>query len=175
VTPRLVPILLGALFREIGQSDVPWFSMPPPKVRYVGLELSRWARWWNVPFEQPRKFPQRTVMAQRLCVLAADQGFDPGMRLAIALARGMWAEQKDLEDPATLRAILEGEGLPVEWIERTQDPATKAALIATTASAKAAGVFGVPTFIVNGKHLFWGQDRLELLGRALAGWTPRGE
>lgn len=174
VTPRLVPILLGALFREIGQADVPWFAMPPAKQRYVGLEMTRWARWWGVPFEQPRKFPQRTVMAQRLCVLAAERGFDDGVRLAIAIGRAMWAEQQDVEDPATLRALLEREGFPADWIERTSEPATKAKLVETTASAKAAGVFGVPTFVVDRTHLFWGQDRLDLVARALASWSPRG-
>lgn len=175
VTPRLVPILLGALFRDIGQADVPWFSMPAAKQRYVGLEMTRWARWWGVPFDQPAKFPQRTVMAQRLCVIAAEQGFDTGIRLAIALGRAMWAEQKNLEDPETLRAILVAERLPPAWIEQTQDPAIKAALVETTASCKPAGVFGVPSFVVNGTHLFWGQDRLDLLGRALGGWSPQGE
>jgi 2-hydroxychromene-2-carboxylate isomerase len=190
--PRLVPILLGALFRDIGQANVPWFAMPPPKQRYVGLEMQRWASWWGEPFEQPRKFPQRTVAAQRLCVIAAEHGFEIGARVATALARAMWAEQRDLEDVETLRSIVaaldlprgrpEGnaggtpeqwpEAWPEAWIERTQDPAVKAQLAANTAAARAAGVFGVPTFVVDGKHLFWGQDRLDLVARALAGWTP---
>ena len=172
-TPRLVPILLGGLFRDIGQADVPLFAMPAAKQRYVGLDMQRWARWWGVPFEQPRRFPQRTVAAQRLCVLAAEQGFEPGVRLATSLGRAMWAEQQDLEDPATLRAIVEREGLPGAWVERTQDPEVKATLAANTAAAKAAGVFGVPTFVVDGAHLFWGQDRLDDVLACLAGWTPR--
>lgn len=172
VTPRLVPILLGALFREIGQADVPWFAMPVAKQRYVGLDMARWARWWGVPFEQPRTFPQRTVAAQRLCLLATDHGADTAMRFAHALARAMWAEGRDLQDPAVLGELLARAGLPASWVERTQDPELKARLVATTASARDAGVFGVPTFVVNGRHLFWGQDRLSLVARALAGWDP---
>ncbi|HWO23139.1 MAG TPA: DsbA family protein [Kofleriaceae bacterium] len=177
-TLRLVPILLGAIFRELGQANVPLFAFPPAKLRYISTEIARWARWWGVPFDMPRKFPQRTITAQRLAILAADDGVDAGLRLAHALGRGMWAEQRDLEDEATLRAILAVEGFPAGWIERTQDPALKARLAANTAAAQAAGVFGVPTFIVSattsaGPHLFWGQDRLELVGRALSGaWTP---
>jgi carboxymethylenebutenolidase len=94
------------------------------------------------------------------------------MRLAISLARAMWAEQRDLEDEATLGAILSAEGLPEAWLSRTQDAAIKAELAANTAQARDAGVFGVPTYIVDGKHLFWGQDRLDLVARALAGWSP---
>ena len=171
-TPRLVPILLGALFRDIKQADVPLFAMPPAKQRYIGLDVHRWAAWWGVPFDFPRKFPQRTVAAQRLCLLAADAGIESGMQLATALARAMWAEQRDLEDPATLRAVVTAAGMPADWVDRTAEPAIKARLADNTAAARDAGVFGVPTYVVDGKHLFWGQDRLDLVGRALAGWTP---
>ena len=172
VVPRLVPILLGALFRDIGQANVPLLAMPPPKLRYMSLEMQRWARWWGVPFVQPNKFPQRTVTAQRLAILAADQGYETGHRLALALGRAMWAEGRDLEDAdATLRQILDANGLSPELVARTQDPEIKARLAANTAAAKAAGVFGVPTFVVNGVHLYWGQDRMDLVRRALAG-TP---
>ncbi len=171
--PRLQPILLGALFRDIGQVDVPLHAMPAPKQRYTLLEMQRWARWWGVPFAMPAKFPQRTVTAQRLCLLAADErGFADGIRLAIALGRAMWAEQRDLEDDATLAGVLADAGLPAEWLARTREPEVKAALVARTAAAQAAGVFGVPTFVVDGRVLVWGQDRLELVMRALGGWRP---
>lgn len=173
VTPRLVPILLGALFKDLHQANVPWFAMPIAKQRYVGVEMARWARWWGQPFVFPSKFPQRTVNAQRLAILAADQSFDDGVRLATALGRAMWAEQRDLEDTATLAQILDETGMPRSWIERTSEPAIKARLAENTAAAQAAGVFGVPTFVVDGTHLFWGQDRLGLVARALAGWSPR--
>jgi 2-hydroxychromene-2-carboxylate isomerase len=177
VTPRLQPILLGGLFRDLGQHDVPLLAMPPPKLRYISTEIGRWARWWGVPFEMPSKFPQRTITAQRLCVLAAERGFAAGVRLAIALGRAMWAEQRDLEDAATLRAILAAADLPITWVERTQDPAVKAALAAHTRAAQAAGVFGVPTWVVGppdgGAQLFWGQDRLDHVVRALGGWRPQ--
>ena len=172
VEPRLVPILLGALFRDIGQANVPLMAMPPAKQRYIGLDLTRWASWWGAPFDFPQKFPQRTITAQRLCVLAADEGWQTGARLAAALGRAMWAEQRDLEDDQVLRAIVGAAGLPEHWVAATQDPEVKARLAHNTAAARDAGVFGVPTCVVDGKHLFWGQDRLELVARALAGWTP---
>ena len=172
VVPRLHPILLGALFRDIGQVDVPMHAMPPPKQRYTLAEMSRWAHWWGVPFEMPRKFPQRTIAAQRLALIARDErGFADATRLAIALGRAMWAERRDLEADDTLAGVLADCGLPREWVERTREPSVKAALVAETAGARAAGVFGVPTWIVDG-HLVWGQDRLELVMRMLGGWRP---
>jgi 2-hydroxychromene-2-carboxylate isomerase len=191
VIPRLIPILLGALFRDINQANIPWFAMPQAKQRYVGLDMQRWASWWGVPFELPRKFPQRTITAQRLCILAATDptlgsdgspigGFETGVAVAIALGRAMWGEQRSLEDDATLRDVLDGLALPAgtppgtaeRWLAETQRPDIKAQLAANTAAARQAGVFGVPTFIVDGAHLFWGQDRLDLVARALTGWTP---
>ncbi|MEP6862586.1 MAG: 2-hydroxychromene-2-carboxylate isomerase [Deltaproteobacteria bacterium] len=172
-TPVLHPILLGGLFRDIGQADVPLLAMTPAKLRYTSTEMQRWARWWGQPFAMPTKFPQRTIAAQRLCILAAEQGYEPGIRLATALARAMWAEQRDLEDPATLGAILDAQGLPRDWVERTADPAVKAALVRETTAAKDAGLFGVPSFVVEtpgGNHAVWGQDRLDLVVRYLAGW-----
>jgi 2-hydroxychromene-2-carboxylate isomerase len=171
---RLVPILVGGLFRDVGQVNAPLLAFPPPKRRYTDAEMARWARWRGVPFDMPARFPQRTVTAQRLAILAADQGTEAGLRLAHALARAMWAEQRDLEDDATLRAILAAEGFPERWLARTAEPELKARLVAHTAAAKEAGAFGVPTFVVTGgapggPHLFWGQDRLELVARALAG------
>jgi len=95
-----------------------------------------------------------------------------GLAAATALARAMWAEQRDLEDDGMLRAIVGAAGLPEGWVARTQDPEIKARLAYNTSVARDAGVFGVPTFVVDGKHLFWGQDRLDLVTHALAGWTP---
>ena len=168
VTPRLHPILLGALFKQIGQVDVPMHAMPMAKQRYVRLEMDRWARWWGEPFSFPAKFPQRTVDALRLCLLACDRGFDAGVKLAIALGRAMWADGRDLEDRQVLRGVVESAGLPGGWVDRTKDPELKERLAESTARAVAARVFGVPTFVVNGDQLFWGQDRLDLVVEALA-------
>ena len=171
---RLVPILLGALFRDLGQADVPLFAMPAAKARYLGLDMQRWAHWWGVPFAMPSKFPQRTVTAQRLILLAGERGFEVQHRLAVALGRAMWAEDRDLEDPATLRNILEDrEDFEPGWLERASEPEAKAQLVANTTAAREAGVFGVPTFVVDGEHLFWGQDRLEFVAKTLAGWLHR--
>ncbi len=183
---RLRPILLGGLFRDIGQVDVPLFTMTQAKRAYFELDVARWARWWGARLDWPRKFPQRTITAQRLCIVAGEAGTDVALALATALGRAMWSEQRDLEDLATLRAITVAAGCPAEWVDRTSEPAIKAALIAETGAAQAAGAFGVPSWVVyptappfvgaagrgqaatvdNGE-LLWGQDRLDLVADAL--------
>ena len=171
-TVRLHPILLGGLFRAIGTPDVPLFAFPPAKRQYISLEIQRWARWWRVPFRFPSKFPQRTITAQRLILLAAARGSAAQLGLALALGRALWADDRDLEDESTLAAILTAEHLPAaDLLAQTRDAATKAALVAETSAAAAAGVFGVPSYVVDG-HLVWGQDRLELVTGLLSGWRP---
>ena len=69
--------------------------------------------------------------------------------------------------------VLPGlEGFAASLVDETSTPAIKARLAANTMQARAKDVFGVPTFIVNGKYLFWGQDRLDQVASALAGWEP---
>lgn len=164
----MTPILLGGLFRDIGQVDVPLLVMPEPKRRYVSAEMKRWSAWWGVPFEMPAKFPQRSIAAQRL--LTIPESFADRSRLAIAIASAMWAQHRDIEDPATLAQILDAEGFPAAWLARTNEPAVKQQLLANSARAKDRGVFGVPTFII-GSDLVWGQDRLDLVLRYAAGWS----
>lgn len=165
---RLRPILLGGLFRELGTPDVPLLTFPAAKQAYVGRELATWAAWWAQPFSFPARFPQRTLTAQRMLMLA---GAGLQLPLALALARGMWAYGCNLEDPAVLAELASQVGAPTELVQATQQPAAKEALTRATAEAAAAGVFGVPTVILEdgaSRELFWGQDRLELVQRALA-------
>lgn len=176
---RLRPILLGGLFRAIGTADVPLFTFPEPKRRYLGRELDLWAAWWAQPFRFPAKFPQKTTTAQRLLLGLGDE---PALqlRLALALGRALWAEGKDLEDEALLVEQMSAAGLAdaAARLAATKQPAAKAALIAATDAAAAAGVFGVPTCIVDdgqGPRRFWGQDRFRLVRAALEGWRAAGE
>lgn len=173
-TLRWRPMLLGALFKDIGTPDVPLFRMPEAKRAYYGRDLNRWAHWWNVPFRFPRQFPMRTVTALRLVLLAGDAG----AALVARVFAAYWAEGRDISDAAVLRALCEETGVDPALVDRTGEPAVKQALIDETAAARAAGVFGAPTAVVHdprGPMLFWGQDRLDLVDAALRGWRPAAE
>ncbi len=76
-----------------------------------------------------------------------------------------WAEDRNIGDDAVLRELVGDDGEAV--LARTQDPAVKKALIDATEHAVKAGVFGAPTWVVDGKELFWGQDRVPLVEREL--------
>jgi 2-hydroxychromene-2-carboxylate isomerase len=48
------PMLLGAVFKQVGTPDVPALAMPEPKRNYYSRELDLWAEHWNVPFASQR-------------------------------------------------------------------------------------------------------------------------
>jgi len=169
---RWRPMLLGALFRDVGTPDVPLFAMPEAKRAYVSRELGRWAKWWGVPFRFPSRFPMRTIAPLRLTLLAGD---DDAPRLAERIFRAYWIEDRDIADAAVLRELAADAGVDPGLVDRTNEPGVKQVLIDSTAAARAAGVFGAPSCVVHapgGPHLFWGQDRLELVEAALRGWSP---
>ncbi len=166
------PMLLGALFRDLGTVNVPLLSMSEAKRRYLGLELTTWAAWWQVPFHFTSHFPLRTITALRLALGAGPRIAE----LSHALFRAAWAENRDLADPDTLAAILTATGFDAAgMLAATQEPAAKQALIDNTSEAQRRGVFGAPTLIISRggqEFLLWGQDRLELAADILGGWTP---
>lgn len=163
-TLEVRPMLLGALFKQIGTADAPLFTFPAPKQRYYGLDLARWAEHWNVPLRWPSRFPMNTVKALRV-YLALPEERKKAFR--DACFRAYWAEDRDIASDDVLRALI-GPGAD-EVLAKTQTKEVKEALFAATQRAADAGVFGAPTWIVDGEQLFWGQDRIELVESALRG------
>jgi 2-hydroxychromene-2-carboxylate isomerase len=168
---RFRPFLLGALFKAIGTPVVPIQAASEPKRRYLARDATDWASWWKVPFSWPSRFPMRTVLPLRL-VLAVDEPLRPA--LTHAIFRAYWSSDRDISDPSVLAELVKEVGADPAALARAEsDPAPKAALFSATDEAVKLGICGAPTFVVRGQ-LFWGQDRLELVDRALAGWEPPG-
>lgn len=167
------PMLLGAVFKQVGTPDVPALAMPEPKRNYYSRELDLWAEHWNVPFKFTTRFPMRTVTPLRLALLAGDRI----ATLSHAVFEALWVDDRDISNDTELADILRGEGFDAEsMIEQTQRPEAKQKLIDATGEAVERGVFGAPTFIIKhpeGDVMLWGQDRLELVERVLGGWRPR--
>jgi 2-hydroxychromene-2-carboxylate isomerase len=156
------PMLLGGLFKSIGQADVPLFTWSDAKKKYYFEDMHRWAAYWDVPFKFPTRFPMASLKALRT-YLALPEARRAAFREATF--RAYWAEDRDIADDGVLRALVGAEADDV--LARTQDPAVKKELVDATQAAVAAGVFGAPTWVVDGTELFWGQDRIPLVERAL--------
>ena len=159
------PMLLGALFRSIGTPMVPIQAMSPNRQRWGRRDMAQWAEHWGVPLQFISHFPLNTVLALRVSAVEPD--------LIQPLYRAAWAKDRNLSDPATVEAIIREAGMdPEDVVARATSDANKAVIKTNTAAAESLGACGAPTLVVNGSLVFWGQDRLDMVGKALDGWVP---
>src|SRR5690606_18927372 len=163
---RWHPMLLGAVFKQVGTPDVPMFAQSEAKRRHTAKDLQRQASAAGAPFSSPSRFPMRTVRPLRATLAVRAHESRKGRRLVHALFRALWAEDRDISDPAEVERIADTCGFDgAELVARANQQQVKDALFESTRAAVEAGVFGAPTFIVHtdaGPELFWGADRLEL-------------
>src|SRR5262245_16250514 len=167
------PFLLGPLFRRQGWNDSP-FNLYPQRGRYMWRDLERICARHGLPFRRPSGFPRQSLLAARVACLEEIGGALPS--LTRALYRANFAEDRDIGEASVVGQTLDAlrrevPGLPdaARLLARAVEPDNKERLRARTEAAWAQGLFGAPSFVVEGE-LFWGQDRLE---EALA-WA-RGE
>lgn len=162
------PFLLGGLFRSIGGPDVPMMTWSDVKRQHALRDLARHADLYGVPFRWPSRFPMSTVTPLRMA-LAAEAKVAP---LSLAIYRAYWGDDRDVSDAAELTRIAESVGLPASLVERAKtEQVLKDTLRKSTEEAKERGFFGAPTFVV-GDLVFWGQDRMTFVEKALGGWRP---
>ncbi len=166
-TIRVRPIDLGNVFPVSG--GLPLTKRAPQRQAYRLVELRRFSDWLCLPLKlQPKYFPvSGDDAAQLIVAVEAKDGVEAALRLSGAMFRAVWAEDRNIADEATLAALLAEQGLPPARLEDGHSQAAHVAYEANTAQAIEAGVFGVPTYVVDGE-LFWGQDRLDFVQRRLA-------
>ena len=158
------PMLLGGVFHATGNASP---AAVPAKGRYMTADLTRFAKRYGVPFAHNPNFPINTLLLMRGAVgvqLRLPERFDIYLK---AVFSALWVEQKNLNDPAVLMAMLAAAGFePAAMQALVAEPAVKDALRANTEGAVARGVFGAPTLFV-GETMFFGQDRLDFVREAL--------
>lgn len=156
------PMLLGGVFRANGTPQNLSEVLSPAKKRHNELDMARWAAVFGVPLTMPAGHPMRTVEALRATLVV-----DSDPRVVGALYRAYWVEGRAPSDEATLRAVLAGAGHDADAVlARAATGEVKDELRRRTDRAIALGIFGAPSFVVDGE-LFWGQDRLAFVERAL--------
>lgn len=156
------PFLLGPIFAAQGWNTSP-FSVYPNKGRNMWRDMERRAAKYGLSFQRPdpddpRAFPQHSVLAARMALIAEDEGRSPDFCRSVF--RAEFEEGSDISDPETLTAIAAALGLPGDTAARAVAPENKQRLRERTENAVALGFYGAPTFLV-GEELFWGDDRLE--------------
>jgi 2-hydroxychromene-2-carboxylate isomerase len=167
VPVRWEPFLLGPIFAEQGWNDLP-FNIYPAKGRYMWRDMERLCAEYGIPFSRPSRFPRSGVAAARVACFAASEPWLPAFVRAVF--RANFAEDREIGDPAEVGSILDSLGLTgARIVERSQAQENKQRLREQTRRAAERGIFGAPSFVVDGE-LFWGNDRME---DALA-WATAG-
>ncbi|HXF67398.1 MAG TPA: 2-hydroxychromene-2-carboxylate isomerase [Burkholderiales bacterium] len=163
------PILLGAVFKVTGGQPLP---SVPLKAEYARRDLERTARLLGVAYRLPSRFPIAATAASRAFYWLSDS--DPALakRLAQALYRAYFAEDRDISSPEVVAEVAAGLGADRGALARAlNEEAVKERLRREVDAAIARGVFGSPYIVVDGEP-FWGADRLDQVERWLAtgGW-----
>ena len=166
VEARWRPFLLGPIFAAQGWDNSP-FNLYPAKGRYMWRDMARICAAEGLALTRPERFPANGLLAARVATAGAEAEWLPAFVRAVYHAE--FAEGRDISAPETVAAALAEAGAPVEALEAAALPQTKSALRAATEEAQSLGIFGAPSFTVEGE-LFWGHDRLE----AALAWA-RGE
>lgn len=147
---------------------LPLKQRPQQRLAYRMSELKRWRDHLNLPLNlEPRYFPVNANPGALLLIAAQVHGTPAVMRLAGELLRACWVGERNIAEPSELLAAADAAGLDGKSLLAASTSAeTQATYTALTDEAIQQKVFGAPTWEVEGE-LFWGQDRLEFLERAL--------
>ena len=170
-TLQVLPVDLGKIFPRSG--GLPLGQRAPQRQAYRLVELRRFADWLGLPLNlHPSHFPVPGDQAARLILSVTDgQGSDAAMRLSGAVLRAVWAEQRNIDDAGTLGQLLAECYLPAAALEASHSAAVQQRYEVATQQAFDAGVFGAPSYVIDGE-IFWGQDRLDFVQRRLASTSP---
>lgn len=152
------PMLFGAILRDQGFSTSP-FNTQPAKSRHMWRDVERRAAPLGIKIVRPEPFPQGSLHAARTMLVGLDEGW--GQEFAMALFAAEFEHGSDIASFEVVGACVRLAGGNYEHaLALAGSDAIKQRLKADTQAASTAGVFGAPSFVVDGE-LFWGDDRLD--------------
>lgn len=164
------PMDIAAVFQAT--ETVPPFRQSPARLAYRLHDLAREAERAGLPINpKPAHWPVPAELAGRTILAAEATGVEPHL-VSFALLKAIYAQERDIADRETVALVLEECGLDaVGILKRAAEDDMGEAFAASTKEAIESGVFGSPTYVLDGE-MFFGQDRLDALewrlGRSLA-------
>jgi 2-hydroxychromene-2-carboxylate isomerase len=165
---NLLPMDLGGKIFPIS-GGLPLAKRAPQRLAYRLVELRRFSEFLGEPINlAPKFFPVAGDDAARL-IIAVDQydGGDAAMALTGAILRAVWMQERNIADARDLAAVMAELNLPARRLDDSQGAAIQQRYEGHTQAAIDAGVFGAPSYVIEGE-IFWGQDRLDFVQRRLA-------
>jgi 2-hydroxychromene-2-carboxylate isomerase len=157
------PVLLGAIFKGVGQHNTPMVTMTEARRDWSSKELFLALERINAPFQWASRFPLRTILPLRMTI-AAGANTQLGRKLVGSFFNAFWAQDLDPTDSKTCIEIADSCGLDGKALfDSANASETKQALQDKTSLALKHGVFGLPMMAVHrpeGPQWYWGNDRL---------------
>ncbi|KFQ02068.1 Glutathione S-transferase kappa 1, partial [Leptosomus discolor] len=172
---RFRPAFLGGIMQASNKPP----AMLPKRAEYMLKDIKRMAKYYQVPVQMSGDVFQRVLGTSSLgamrFITAVDmtqpQYLEP---LSREFWIRFWSQNEDISQPENILAVARQAGLSSELaqklLEMISSPAVKNRLKETTEEAIKYGAFGMPAVVAhfNGEpHLFFGSDRLELLGSVI--------
>ncbi|MFC5497113.1 2-hydroxychromene-2-carboxylate isomerase [Caenimonas terrae] len=165
-TVNVLPTDYAKVFPISG--GLPLGQRAPQRQAYRLVDLARFSAQLKLPLNlKPKFFPVAGDDAARLIIAVNRQdGAHAAMKFCGAVFAAVWVQERNIADAATLAQLLAETGLPAERLAQSREPQVQQQYEANTAKAIEAGVFGAPSYVIDGE-IFWGQDRLEFVEQAL--------
>ena len=165
------PLILRPIRVIAENGGIPLRSRPQPRQDYHAFELARWSRHLGIPLNlQPKYYPCRTIETAAGAMIAMQRGGLDAPAFSFAVQRALWAEERDIADLETLRrlAIDTVGDTGAQLVAEPLAPDIRVIWEENLMEAQRIGIFGTPTYVY-ADELFWGQDHLGFLERAIAG------
>ena len=165
---RVIPMDLGKVFPVSG--GLPLGQRAPQRQAYRFVELERFSKHLQMPLHlRPQFFPVAGDDAARLIIaVGMHHGSAQAAKFAGAVLAAVWVQERNIADTQTLSELLSENQLDSACLELSRNADVQKQYDANTQEAIDIGVFGSPTYVIDGE-LFWGQDRLEFVSRKLLG------
>ncbi|HEY1736919.1 MAG TPA: 2-hydroxychromene-2-carboxylate isomerase [Methylovirgula sp.] len=158
------PMPIVRLFSETG--GLPALKRHSARQEYRLIELQRWRDKLSIDLNlRPKYWPFNPGLPDRVVIaLAASGRVEDFLPKAFA---AVFSSEQNLADEEVIASLLASAGLPSkDIIAAAKNERVSAAYEENLAKAVASGVFGAPSYVLNGE-VFWGQDRLACLDEAL--------
>jgi 2-hydroxychromene-2-carboxylate isomerase len=140
--------------------------VPKAKRRYIVLDAAREAGTRGIPFGRIND-PVGLPVERGLALIPLAERFGKGQAYVLSFMQGVWAEGIDAGSDSGLRRITDRAGLAWSSVKAAlRDQGWRATAEANREAMAAMGLWGVPSFHVNGVAV-WGQDRLWVVQEAV--------
>ena len=164
-----------------GTGGIPFQERHPARLNQAWEDLQRWADHRGIPIQrQDPKHHYGTLELPSGLVVAAQN--DPGVdqaaldALAFEVLAALWRDDRDISDRQVLAELCAQAGLADKaktLLDRALTDKVQAEIQANSEEAVARGIIGAPSYVVDGE-IFFGQDRLDFVARALEAADARG-